>query len=407
MAETPLLLEGLRVLDVASFIAAPAAATVLADFGADVVKVEPLDGDPYRKLINQPGHAKVDSPYHWFLDNRHKRSIALDLKQPEGRAVLLRLAAEADVFVTNYPLDVRERLQLRYEDIAPLNDRLIYASMTAYGERGDEAARPGFDSTAWWARSGMMDLVRPDPDGPPARSLPGMGDHATAMSLYAAIVTALYRRERTGKGSHVASSLLANGLWSNGFNVQAALGGAEIPRRPRQEMAANAMANHYRCRDGHWFILALLNEAAQWPVLVRAIGREDLMDDPRFASTEARHGNAAALVAIFNAVFAERDWHEWHDILLRNRLPYGNVENMTDILEDRQMFASGALVDVTDPAQPWRHTIDSPLQIADVDKRSVAGAPEIGQHTTEILEAAGYSAEDIARLRHDNVAGGG
>ena len=209
------LLDGLRVIDSASFIAGPVATTILADLGADVIKLEPPDGDPYRHRTGGPG--VPDSPYNyrWIVDNRTKRGLALDLRRAEGRAVLHRLVRAADVFVTNTPLDSRARLGIRWEDLAPLNTRLIYASITAYGERGEEAPRSGFDSTALWARTGLMDLVRPSPDSPPSRSLPGMGDHPTGVSLFAAIMSALYRREKTGTGTMVSTSLMANGLWWN------------------------------------------------------------------------------------------------------------------------------------------------------------------------------------------------
>src|SRR5437879_4886894 len=185
------LLDGLRVIDAASFIAGPVATTILADLGADVIKVEPPDGDPYRHRTGGPG--VPDSPYNyrWIVDNRTKRGLALDLRRAEGRAVLHRLVQRADVFVTNTPLDSRQRLGIRWEDLAPLNARLIYASITAYGERGEEAPRSGFDSTALWARTGLMDLVRPSPDSPPSRSLPGIGDDAAGVSLFAALVPVL------------------------------------------------------------------------------------------------------------------------------------------------------------------------------------------------------------------------
>src|SRR5690606_5727955 len=174
------LLEGVRVLDVASYIAAPAAAMMLADLGAEVIKVEPPGGDAYRDLRNAPGMPRTETDYGWLVDNRNKKGIVIDLKSEAGRGVLYRLAETADVFITNLPLNVRSRLGVTWEDIAPLNDRLIYASLTAYGEAGEEASKTGFDSTAWWARSGLMDLVRPSPDAAPTRSLPGMGDHPTA-----------------------------------------------------------------------------------------------------------------------------------------------------------------------------------------------------------------------------------
>ncbi|MDO9062700.1 MAG: CoA transferase, partial [Bradyrhizobium sp.] len=214
--------DGLKVLDCASFIAAPAAATVLSDFGADVIKIEPPGlGDPYRNLPNLPGYPASQHNYSWMLEARNKKSLALDLSRPEGQAVLHRLVTEADVFITNFPPAVRERLALTFAQLAPLNERLIYASFTGYGEKGEEANKPGFDSNAYWARSGLMDLVRADENTTPARSVAGMGDHPCAMALFGAIVTALYRRERTGKGSQVKSNLMANGMWASSVLAQA------------------------------------------------------------------------------------------------------------------------------------------------------------------------------------------
>ncbi len=248
--------EGLKVLDCASFIAAPAAATVLSDFGAEVIKIEPPGtGDPYRLLPKLPGYPISEHNFAWLLEARNKRSLALDLSKPEGREVLYRLAAEADVFITNFPPSVRKRLGITYEDIKPKNPGLIYASFTGYGEKGTEADKPGFDSNAYWARSGLMDLVRADENTTPARSVPGMGDHPCAMALYGAIVTALYKRERTGEGSHVSSNLMANGLWAAGVLAQAKLCGAKFEARRPRERALNAVTNHYRCEDGRWLIL--------------------------------------------------------------------------------------------------------------------------------------------------------
>jgi len=219
--------EGLKVLDCASFIAAPAAATVLSDFGADVIKIEPpVTGDPYRNLPNLPGYPASPHNFAWMLESRNKKSLALDLSKPEGQAVLYRLVAEADVFITNFPPAVRGRLGITYDELAPLNERLIYASFTGYGEKGEEANKPGFDSNAYWARSGLMDLVRADVDIAPARSVAGMGDHPCAMALYGAIVTALYKRETQRQG--FACELEPDGQWHLG---QRHTGSGQIMRR--------------------------------------------------------------------------------------------------------------------------------------------------------------------------------
>ena len=208
------LFDGLKVVDAGTWIAGPVSSTILADYGADVTKVEmPGDGDAYRRLAHGPGTPNADINYAWAQDARNKRSITINLKTDEGRAILKKLVAQCDVYVTNYPLPMRRRLGLTYDDLKPLNPRMVYASLTAYGEYGPEQDREGFDLVAYWSRSGLMDVVRA-PGAKPAHSLPGMGDHPTAISMYASIVTALLHRERTGEGGMVHTSLIANGVWA-------------------------------------------------------------------------------------------------------------------------------------------------------------------------------------------------
>jgi crotonobetainyl-CoA:carnitine CoA-transferase CaiB-like acyl-CoA transferase len=392
------LLDKLRVIDAASFIAGPVAATILADLGADVIKLEPPDGDPYRHRTGGPGVPESPYNYRWIVDNRTKRGLALDLRRPEGQAVLRRLVARADVFVTNTPLDSRQRLGTRWEDLAPLNARLVYASVTAYGERGEEASRSGFDSTALWARTGLMDLVRPSPQSPPARSLPGMGDHPTGVSLFAAIMTALYQREKTGQGTMVSTSLMANGLWWNAIQVQAALSGARVEPRPSRDEPATALANLYRCADGRWFLLNVLNDDRDWPVFLRAIERPDLAGDPRFATTPARRANARALVPVLDAVFATRPFPEWRAILDDNGLTFGVVAAVDDVFDDRQMVQSGALVPIDDSRAGASLTVSSPLSIEGVDKVPPRLSPELGEHSVAILREAGCDDAEIAKL---------
>ena len=389
--------EGLKVLDCASFIAAPAAATVLSDFGADVIKIEPPGlGDPYRNLPNLPGYPASPHNFAWMLESRNKRSLALDLSKPEGQDVLHRLVAEADVFITNFPPGVRKRLRITHPELMPLNQRLIYASFTGYGEKGEEADKPGFDSNAYWARSGLMDLVRADEHTTPARSVAGMGDHPCAMAFYGAIVTALYKRERTGKGSHVSSNLMANGIWAASVLAQAKLCGAKFqPRRPR-ERALNAVTNHYQCKDGRWIILSLLNEERQWPTLARCLGREDFIGDPRFATKADRHARSLELIKIFDGIFATKDLAEWRRILDGNGLVFGVVGILDDIPHDKQMIANEVLVPFEGDTML---TINSPIWVDGSRKVQPRRAPEIGEHSDEILRHAGYDETAIGKLR--------
>ncbi|HUF91379.1 MAG TPA: CoA transferase [Candidatus Limnocylindria bacterium] len=390
------LLEGVRVIDAANFIAGPVAATVMADFGADVIKVEPPTGDIYR--VRGAGYPASAYNFPWIVDNRTKRSVAIDLRAPEGQALLHRLVREADVFVTNAPLDSRARLGVRYEDLEPLNPRLIYASITAYGETGAEASKPGFDSIALWARTGLMDLVRSSADVPPARSLPGMGDHPTGMSLFAAIMAGLYHRERTGRGTTVATSLMANGLWWNAIQAQGILCGTRTEVRPPREDAVSALANMYGCRDGRWFMLTITGDERHWPAFAAGIGRADLATDPRFAETDSRRRHARALTAILDEVFAARDWDEWRARLETAGIACGVVATLDDIPHDEQMRASGALVPIDDARAGAAYTVSSPIQVGGQPKVPPAFAPEIGEHTVEVLRAAGVAESEIQRL---------
>src|SRR3954447_10576883 len=389
--------DGLKVLDCASFIAAPAAATVLSDFGADVIKIEPPGaGDPYRNLPNLPGYPHSEHNFAWLLESRNKKSIALDLTKPEGQAVLHKLAAEADVFITNMPPQVREKLGITYDHLAPHNERLIYASFTGYGEKGEEANKPGFDSNAYWARSGLMDLVRADEPTTPARSVAGMGDHPCAMAFYGAIVTALYKREHTGKGSHVSSNLMANGVWAASVLAQAKLCGAKFGERRPRERALNAVTNHYQCKDGRWLILSLLNEDRQWPTLAKCLGREDLVGDPRFAQKKDRHANSLQLVKIFDEVFASRTLAEWRGILDGNGLVFGVVGILDDIPGDKQMLENEVLVPFEGDTML---TVNSPIWVDGSKKVQPRRPPAIGQHSDEILRGSGYDDAAIRQLR--------
>jgi len=389
--------EGLKVLDCASFIAAPAAATVLGDFGAEVIKIEPPgSGDPYRLLPNLPGYPRSEHNFAWMLESRNKKSLALDLSKPEGQAVLHRLAGEADVFITNFPPAVRARLGITYDRLAPLNARLIYASFTGYGEKGEEANKPGFDSNAYWARSGLMDLVRADENTTPARSIAGMGDHPSAMAFYGAIVTALYKRERTGKGSHVSSNLMANGMWASGVLAQAKLCGAKFSKRRPREQALNAVTNHYKCRDGRWLMLSLLNEDRQWPALARCLGLEKFVDDDRFATRADRHARSVELIKVFDEVFATKDLAEWRAILDGNGLVFGVVGILDDIPGDKQMLENEVLVPFENDTML---TINSPIWVDGSKKTQPKRPPEIGEHSDEILRGAGYDEATIKALR--------
>src|SRR5215510_653791 len=239
------ILSGLKVVDFSSFVAAPAAAVILSDFGADVIKVEPPSGDLWRQGHHAPQQPQASDPYQFHLNNRNKRGMTLDLKSPAAQPVLERLVKWADVLIVNTPHSARKKLKLEYEDVVKWNPRLIYADLTGFGDEGPDKDLPGFDITSYWARSGLLALTR-DAGAPPTWPVGGSGDNATAVGLYSAIVTALYRRDRTGKGSYVTTSLLAEGIWSASVSVQAALAGAKFPPPHDRAHPASAAANVYR-----------------------------------------------------------------------------------------------------------------------------------------------------------------
>jgi crotonobetainyl-CoA:carnitine CoA-transferase CaiB-like acyl-CoA transferase len=385
---------GLRVIDCASWIAGPAAATILSDFGAEVIKIEPPGaGDPWRASIPVPGKT---TDYWWQLTSRNKRSLAIDLKHADGLAVLHRLLGSTDVFITNFPLPVRERLKIAAADLLAINPRLVYGSITAYGETGAEAARTGFDATAYWARTGLMDMVRATTATEPCRSMPGMGDHPTATALYAAIVTALYRRERTGRGGVAQTSLLQNGLWANGCFVQNRLFGEHVAHRPPRSETPSALANHYRCRDGRWFLMALHNEARQLASFLKVIDAEHLAEDPRFATMPARRANAKALTAILDDIFLRRDLAEWQPILEKAGVTFSAVFSVDEAADDRQAREIGAVVPFADGAAL---TVSSPFHLDGATKVAPVRAPAVGQHSEAVLQDAGYSAAEIAQLK--------
>jgi crotonobetainyl-CoA:carnitine CoA-transferase CaiB-like acyl-CoA transferase len=405
MSEPPLIgpLSGVVVLDVSSFIAAPAAAVVLADFGADVIKIEPPgDGDPHRNSFRNASYPPSDKNFPWQLDGRLKRSLALDLKNDSARPALERLIERADVMIVNFPPPARERLRLRWEDIESINPRLIYCSLTGYGETGPDRDRPGFDVTAYFGRSGILDLARYE-GGPPGLSLPAQGDRATAMTLVAAILLGLRQRDRTGKGSWVGTSLYANGVWSNGTSAAGALVGAQLPPRQSPDKPRNALTNLYRTKDDRWLQLLLVRDDRLWPVLCTAIERPDLLEDPRFTERAERRARSLELVEELMPVFAAKTYAEWEQTFAGTGIPFGVIGRLADVVEDEQAQHAGIFADTTNPDVP--RTVNNPIRLGFAQPRKAGPPPAVGQHNEEILREAGFAAAEIDALKKSGALG--
>ena len=388
---------GLKVVDLASFLAGPGAATVLSDFGADVIKVEPPGiGDPHRMTYKVPPLPSAKENYAWHLSNRNKRGLALDLKSPHSGEILERLVKWADVLVVNFPHPVRKKLKLTYEDIAPWNPRLIYADITGYGDEGPDADLPGFDITAYWSRSGLLDMTR-DAGAPPTLPVPASGDHATAMGLYSAIVTGLYRRERTGEGCYVTTSLIAEGIWASAVAVQAALCDAKFYPLHDRKNPPNAIFNVYQTSDDRWFLIVM--QPKDWPALVAAVGQPELASDPRFAEDAARAKNSAQLAAILDKIFTAEPLAHWHDVFERGRITYGIVKTAAEVTTDPQALANDIIVPIEGGSEHLTRTVSSPIKIRGVPKAPAFRAPELGEHNDQILSELGFTDKQIDGFR--------
>lgn len=397
------LFSGLKVIDCATVIAAPAAAMMLADYGADVIKIEqPGEGDMLRALAELKTTPDADSNWFWQLDGRNKRSIALDLNQPEGREILRKLVAECDVFIINLPYSGRESLELTFEDLKPLNPTMIYASLTAYGEKGPERYRKGFDQLAYWARSGLMEIMR-QPGTRPTQGLPGMGDHPTGVALYAGIVTALLKRERSGEGSFVETSLLANGLWSAAGIVQGVLADGDMPLYRSNNATQLAMVRPYETSDGRWLQFNMIRNEELQSLLLVAMDAAHLFADPRFSTEDLMVENRGALSQELQNIIGTKTSKEWMATFTSFELPVNLVAEIEENKTDEQVLLNQMAVRPTDERIKTPLIINHPIQISNVPKVGPQCAPELGEHNAEILKELGFSNEDIDRLMNSGV----
>jgi crotonobetainyl-CoA:carnitine CoA-transferase CaiB-like acyl-CoA transferase len=397
-------MDGVKVLEVATWGVAPVAATILCDWGADVIKVEhPVTGDPVRGVFSRfrGGAGAVDAT--WEHLNRGKRSIGIDVSTPIGQEVVHRLARDADVFVTSYPTERRRQFRVEIEDIRAVNPRIVYGRVTAYGPRGPDAAKPGHDLHAWWSRSGAGNamMVTAGSEYAPPPPVGAMGDYATGIMLAGGLAAALFKRDRTGEPSVVDNSLFGAGIWSMAYSIVTDTEYAR-PVKAGHANALNPVSNTYRTKDGRFIHLSLVQSDRWWDDFCRHIERPELIDDPRYRDFGARARNSRELIALLDALFAERDYEEWVARLQSLRGPWSPVARAAEVRDDEQAIANEYVTQLTASDGSSVTVVSAPVQF-DESAPKLERAPELAEHTEEILIEHGYGWEEIAALKESGA----
>jgi formyl-CoA transferase len=392
-------LAGVRVLEVANWYAAPAGCALMADLGADVIKVEPPGGEALRGFLTMG--ADLSYNFVFELPNRGKRGMTLNLAAPKAREVIDRLLPGTDVFVTNLLPYRREKYGLTYGELIEHRPDLIYVSLTGYGSTGPDRNRPGYDYAAFWARSGIMNSLG-EPGDPPPPQRPAMGDMTNALVAAGSVAMALLARDRTGEGQEVDISLQNTGIWVLSGDLQGALHGVDSPKPSRREMP-NPLWNSYRTKDDRWIQLVMLVPDMYWPQFCLAIEREELEKDDRFATFQSRGANREELIAILDDVFAGRTLEEWDKALDEHGIIWAPAQTLTEVVNDPQARARGAFAKMEHPNAGEVEIVNTPVKFGKSEVGVRGPAPEVGQHTEEVLLEAGFDWDDILKLRDDSV----
>ncbi len=393
------LFSGLKVIDAASFLAGPCAATILADYGANVVKVEPLGGDRHRSIA--AGHP---ADWSWQLTDRNKRGLALDITAPEGYAVLTDMIAQADVFLVNFSGGQLKKHNLEWSTLKAINPRLIFAQISAYGLEGPDADRKAFDLTGWFARTGILDMMH-EKDIAPTLPAGGVGDHATSMTLYAGILTALIRRDQTGEGSMVSTSLAACGAWANGLNLQGVIAGVDGAARRDQEGWSNPIQNVFTTRDGRHMLIAVQNIVRDFPKLAKVLEKPEWLDDESMQPVKPLFKNRFEARQRITDAFAQFKADELSRRLDEAGIVFSLIYKNAEVIEDEQLLANGVIVPFDSGKPGCEKTFASPFQLSSEAQQSPRPAPEIGQHSREILSEFGLDAARVDALIDAGVVG--